>query len=441
MLIHNANILTMNDRWEIHGNSAIYIEGDLIREIGQSGELLKKYKEPAPLDARGRVVMPGLINTHMHLYSTFARGIALKDTPPVTFNEILERIWWRLDKALDKDAVRMSAFIPLIQAIRCGTTSIIDHHASPRATSGSLDIIAELFESIGVRGVLCYEVSDRDGTKAANEGIAENVRFLERCAREHPSLLCGMFGLHASFTLSAETLAHCLEASAPYGAGFHVHCAEAISDVEHTRAHFGKDVVERFATAGILGPKTIAAHCVHVTEKEIAILSKTKTNVVHNPRSNMNNAVGCSPALKMIRSGVRVGLGTDGMSACMTDELKTAFLLHKHESRDPRAGWTECPEMLFRANPSIISEIFGANIGVLEAGAKADLIILDYFPPTPMTQKNLAGHILFGLADAPVVTTIVGGKILMKDLILTEIDEEEVSRRAREVAKEVWKRF
>jgi cytosine/adenosine deaminase-related metal-dependent hydrolase len=178
-----------------------------------------------------------------------------------------------------------------------------------------------------------------------------------------------------------------------------------------------------------------------VTEEEIGILGETKTNVVHNPRSNMNNAVGCAPALKMMRAGVRVGLGTDGMSACMTDELKTALLLHKHESRDPRAGWMECPEMLFRANPRIASEIFGANIGVIEAGAKADLIILDYFPPTPMTPQNLAGHILFGLADAPVMTTIVGGKILMKDCILTEIDEEEVSRRACEVAKEVWKRF
>jgi putative selenium metabolism protein SsnA len=441
MLIHNATILTMNDRWEIQENSAIYVEGDLIREMGQSGELLQKYKEPAALDARGRVVMPGFINAHMHLYSTFARGITLKDTPPVTFNEILERLWWRLDKALDNDAVRMSAYIPLIQAIRCGTTTLIDHHASPHAITGSLDIIAELFESIGLRGALCYEVSDRDGAKAATAGIAENVRFLERCTRERPSLLSGMFGLHASFTLSDGTLAQCLEAAAPYGAGFHVHCAEAISDVEHANAHFGKGVVERFATAGILGRNTIAAHCVHVTEKEIGILGETKTNVVHNPRSNMNNAVGCAPALKMMRAGVRVGLGTDGMSACMTDELKTALLLHKHESRDPRTGWTECPEMLFRANPRIASEIFGANIGVIEAGAKADLIILDYFPPTPMTPQNLAGHILFGLADAPVVTTIVGGKILMKDCILTEIDEEEVSRRAREVAKEVWKRF
>jgi len=441
MLIHNACVLTMDEGWSIIENGAVYIKGDKIEDVGSSEELRQKYIEPEPLDAGGRILMPGFVNAHMHLYSTMARGIALRDEPPVAFNQILERLWWRLDKALDDEAVRLSAWLPLIQAIRKGTTTIIDHHASPRAIAGSLDVMAEIFEKIGLRGVLCYEVSDRDGAQAADTGIGENVRFIERCHKYPSPLLRGMFGLHASFTLSEDTLRRCAEAARSLSAGCHVHCAEAASDVEYTRKNFGKSPVERFFDAGILEEKAIAAHCVHVSERDIALLAESKTNAIHNPRSNMNNAVGCAPVLKMISSGVRVGLGTDGMNACMTDELKTAFILHKHENHDPRVGWAECPQMLFKTNPRLATQIFGSAIGVLAKGALADIILLDYFPPTPMTPQNLAGHILFGIADAPVRTTIVGGRVLMKDGVLIDADEEEISRRSREVAGEVWKRF
>lgn len=441
MLIYNACVLTMDEQWNIIEDGAVYIKGDKIEDVGSSDELRRKYIEPAPLDAGGRVLMPGFVNAHMHLYSTMARGIALREEPPVAFIEILERLWWRLDKALDDKAVRLSAWLPLIQAIRKGTTTIMDHHASPRAIAGSLDVMAEIFEKIGLRGVLCYEVSDRDGAEAADTGIGENVRFIERCHKYPSPLLRGMFGLHASFTLSEDTLRRSAEAARSLGVGCHVHCAEAASDVEYTRAHYGKSVAERFYEAGILGERAIAAHCVHVSESDISLLAETKTHAIHNPRSNMNNAVGCAPVLEMIRRGVRVGLGTDGMNSCMTDELKTAFILHKHENHDPRVGWAECPQMLFGTNPRLAGGIYGSETGVLKKGALADMIILDYFPPTPMAPQNLAGHILFGIVDAPVRTTIVGGRILMKDYVLTDIDEQEVSRRSREVAREVWKRF
>jgi len=441
MIIHHATLITMDSENRILENGAIRIQGDTIADVGTTQEILKKYFDPDRMDAKGKILMPGLINAHTHLYSTFARGMALKDTPPKDFVHILERLWWRLDKALDEEAVRLSAFFPLLQAIRCGTTTLIDHHSSPRAIEGSLDVIAHVYEQMGLRGILCYEVSDRDGHAARNKGIEENRRFLEQCEKMHPPLLCALFGLHASFTLSDETLHTCAEIGRSFNAGFHVHCAEAASDLEYAREYFGKTVVERFHNAEILGPKTITAHCVHITDKDMDLLRDTKTNVVHNPRSNMNNAVGCAPVPEMVRRGIRVCLGTDGMSANMMDELKMGVLIHKHVAADPRVGWNEMFALLFQNNARLASELFEAKIGVIEKGAMADVILLDYYPPTPLVPENLFGHILFGLADAPVDTTIVAGRILMQNKEIPGINEQDLSARAREIARKVWQRF
>lgn len=441
MLIHNALILPMNNRNEVMENGAVMIKGDAISAVGSSSTLLERFPEEVRLDAEGKVLMPGFINAHMHLYSTFARGIALKGAPPEGFKQILERLWWRLDKALDEQAVRLSAMIPLIQAIRSGTTTIIDHHSSPCAIEGSLDILADCFEKAGLRGVLCYEVSDRDGKEKSKQGINENIRFIKRCRNRTYPLVSGMFGLHASFTLSEETLERCVEAARELEVGLHVHCAEGAADLEHARVHYQKTVVERFADAGVLGRQTLAAHCVHVNTSDMDILAETGTNVVHNPRSNMNNAVGCAPVPEMTERGILVGLGTDGMSARMMDELKVAALLHKHERGDPGAFFEGGFALLFKNNPRIAGKIIGEQIGVIEQGAKADLVILDYDPPTPMTSNNLIAHIQYGLADAPVDTTIVGGKLLMRRGKLQQLDERRLAAKAREAAKKVWYRI
>jgi putative selenium metabolism protein SsnA len=441
MIIHNATVLTMNAGREILDDGAILIVGDTIKDFGSSKEILKKYKDPETLDANGKILMPGFINTHMHLYSTFARGIALKDKPPETFPQILERLWWRLDRALDEEAVSLSALIPLIQAVKSGVTTIVDHHSSPCAIMNSLDIIAGQFEKIGLRGVLCYEVSDRDGPGASQAGIGENVRFLDKCKKEKPSLLKGLFGLHASFTLSDDTLRSCIEAAQDYDTGFHVHCAEALSDIEDARRRYGKTVVERFCETGILGSRSITAHCVHVTQEDMKILRETKTNVAHNPRSNMNNAVGCAPVLEMLKRGIRVGLGTDGMNTRMTDEIRVFSLIHKHETKDSQSAFEEAYTILFKNNALIASRLFDRQIGIIEKDAAADLIMVDYFPPTPLTSENLPGHILFGIIDAPVDTTIVGGRILMQKMEIPGIDEEEISRKAKRIALKVWERF
>jgi putative selenium metabolism protein SsnA len=393
------------------------------------------------VNARGRIIMPGLINTHMHLYSTFARGMALKDEAPGNFLQILERLWWRLDRVLTLEDVYLSALVALIDCIKNGTTTIFDHHSSPGAVAGSLFRIAEAARHAGLRSCLCYEVTDRDGAKVADQSIEENRAFLEDCKQSGDSLLRGIFGLHASFTVSDKTMARCTGVAKDLDSGFHIHVAEAEADVAHCQREHGKRVVERLHDLGILGSKTIAAHCVHVNEAEIELLKESKTNVIHNPESNMANAVGSAPVLEMIGRGVRVGLGTDGYTTDIFESLKVANALQKHRTGQPGAGWTEVPAMLFAANAAMASESFGRTVGKLIPGAHADLIIVDYDPPTPLRAANIAGHILFGVSGRAVETTIIGGRVVMEDRKLLEIDEQEVMAKARVSAEKLWQRF
>lgn len=440
LLIGNGHLLTMTPENPYLEEGAILVEDSLITEIGRTDELKKRYPEAQWLDAKGMVIMPGLTNTHMHLYSTFARGMALKDAPPTNFIEILERLWWRLDKALTLEDVYYSALIPMIDCIKSGTTTIVDHHASAYSIKGSLDTIAKAAQEVGIRTCLAYEVSDRDGAQIMQEGIEENIAAIKKY-RGKEGLLSATFGLHASLTLSDATLVACKEAESEVDSGFHIHVAEGIQDVEDSLARSGKRVVERLADNGILGPKTIAAHCVHVTEKEISILKETGTMVVHNPESNMGNAVGCSPVGDMLTAGITVGLGTDGYTSDMFESLKVANLLRRHVSGDPNAGWVEVPAMIFENNPQILSKLYPHPLGQLEPGAYADIILVDYQAPTPLTSNNWFGHLLFGFNGGLVDTAIIGGKVIMQGRQLINIDETMVVEKARKLAASLWERF
>jgi len=441
LLVGNGRVITHDDRRPFFSGGAIAIIDGLITEIGPTAALRTSHPGLRFLDARGRVIMPGLINTHTHLYSAFARGITLKDAPPSNFNQILERLWWRLDKALTLDDVYWSAMVGMIDSIRNGVTTIFDHHVSPHAVAGSLFRIAEAAQQTSLRSCLCYEVSDRDGRRIAEQGIEENRAFIEHCNQSSNGRLRGLFGLHASFTLSDETLQRSRDVAASCAAGFHVHTAEALSDVDHCLREHRMRVVERWNKFGILGEQTLAAHCVHLSNREIDLLRDGGTHVVHNPQSNMANAVGYAPVSEMMRRGVRVGLGTDAFTADMFESLKAANLLAKHHSGDPRTGWCEPPQMLFRENAEIATGCFGQPIGKLVPGAVGDIILVDYDPPTPLCAGNLNGHILFGFSGRAVATTIIGGEVVMENRKLSSIDEQAVMADARAATAKLWKRF
>jgi putative selenium metabolism protein SsnA len=422
-------------------NGCVVIDGNKITEVGLTENLRKKYSDARFIDAKGKLIMPGFINTHMHYYSTFARGMANDSPPAMKFSDILKGLWWRLDKVLTLEDVYYSAAVPMIDQVKSGVTTAFDHHASAYAVKGSLFKIAEAAEHIGIRSNLCYETSDRDGEKIADEGIAENVEFIKYCNKKNDDMLKGMFGLHASMTISEKTLEKCLDAIAGLDTGFHVHCAEGIEDLEDSKEKYGKGVIERWYDAGVLSDKTIAVHCIHISEKEMDMLKEKDAIVVHNPESNMGNAVGASPVLEMFEKGILLGLGTDGYTADMTESYKVGNIIHKHVKQDSKVAWVEIPQMLFVNNKKITERFIDGEVGILKEGALADVIIVDYNPPTPINKDNINSHLLFGINGRSVDTTIINGKVIMEGRQLVDIDEERIMARSRELASAVWKRF
>jgi putative selenium metabolism protein SsnA len=443
LLITNGTLITWGEPNEIIEDGALLIRDGRIAEIGQGSALTTQYPAAETLDAGGQLIMPGNICAHTHFYGAFARGIAIPGPAMKDFPDILDRLWWRLDRALLEEDVKYSALVCLVDAIKHGTTTLIDHHASPNAIIGSLDHIADAVEMAGVRSALCYEVTDRNGADGARDGIVENVRFFRSLKRRESDLLAGTFGLHASLSLSDETLAECVAVAKSLGTGFHIHVAEHEVDEYDSLQKYGLRVVDRLGLAGILGPKSIVAHAVHVDPAELNLLRDTLTWVTHQPRSNMNNAVGAADIEGMMRLGIPVCLGNDGFSNNMWAEWKTAYLLHKLVHRDPRRANGEDIVKMAVYNNAALAKVFWPDlpIGKLEVGAAADIIFVDYHPITPLSAGNLPWHIIFGFESSMVTTTIVGGQLLMRDRELLTLDEAEITARSRELAVEVWGRF
>ena len=438
MLIINGLLATMVQDQPLILDGALRIADGTIADLGTTAQLSKAHPDEEQLDARGQLVMPAAICAHTHFYGAFARGMAIPGEPATNFPQILERLWWRLDRALTPEDVRSSALVCLVDAIKHGTTTLIDHHASPNAIEGSLDVIAGAVQEAGLRASLCYEVTDRDGPERAEAGIEENVRFA-RWVQDRP-MLAASFGLHASLTLSDKTLAECVAASET---GFHIHLAEDAADQQDSLHKCGKRVAHRLHDAGILGPNTVAAHGVHVDASEIAVLAETGTWVTHQPRSNMNNAVGVAPVETMLQSGVNVGLGNDGFSNNMLAEMKAAYLVHKLAQRDPRAMPGDRVTRLAYAENARLTRLFWPDVtlGRLSPGAAADLVFLDYHPTTPLSAGNLPWHLLFGVEASAITTTICAGKVLMRDRKLLTLDEEWITARSRELAAVLWERL
>ena len=440
-VVGNGRLITHDQTNPFFHNGAVVVEGNKVIETGETEVIRAKYSDVEFIDAEGQLIMPGMINTHHHIYSAFARGMASTGPAPKNFVDVLENVWWKVDKNLNLEEVKYSALATYIESIKNGVTTVFDHHASPMAAEGSLFAIADAAKEIGIRTCLCYEVSDRDGMEILEEGIKENTDFIKAYNTKEQNMIKGMFGMHASFTLSAESMEKCVESMKGLDAGYHVHTAEAIDDLHDCVAKYDKRVVERLNDYGILGEKTIAVHCIHVNEGEMDILKNTGTQVVHNPESNMGNAVGCSPALDLIAKGINVGLGTDGYTSDMFESMKVANIIHKHVKADPAVAWGETPQMLFENNRNIVAKYFDGNIGVLTAGAAADIIIADYNPLTPMNEGNYNSHILFGVMGRSVNTTIIDGKIVMRDRKLVTVDENEVFDRSREVSSKFWEKM
>ena len=436
LLITNGNLVTLDKNNRFIENGSIFVEGNHITDIGNFP--VDKYTADRIIDARGNLVMPGLINAHHHLYSTFARGFTPPGAPATNFEENLKKLWWKLDKALDSEDVYYSALLSIMHAARAGCTTIIDHHASPSCCDGSLDQVERAFRDVGLSGCLSYEVSDRN---QPGEGIEENERYIRKCQDSDDDQMSALFGMHALLTLSTRTLERCADIGHSLGAGFHVHAAEDEIDVTTTMKRYGRGVMDRFLDFGIPGRKTILVHGVHFKSRELDLLRSTDSMLVNNPESNMNNGLGVAPILDMLRHGVLVGVGTDGMSLHMISQARAMYLHQRTYRRDPTVAFAEACEILLHNNREICNRLFREQRGVLAKGQLADIVIPEYVPFTPLNGNTFYGHLLFGLSFARVRTTISRGKLIVEEGCLPHLDEDEIRAKCAERAPAVWSRI
>jgi putative selenium metabolism protein SsnA len=406
------------------------VEGDTI--VARGSRLAAKAGE-AVEDCRGRLVMPGFVCAHTHMYSALSRGMPGPAAAPRSFPDMLSRVWWKLDEALTEEAIYYSAMVGAVEAVRAGTTTIVDHHASPNAIPGSLDIIREAFGVVGVRGVLCYEVTDRGGVRRRDAGLAENDRFLT--ATRTDTRFRGLVGAHASFTLRDSSLAALGDLARYHRAGIHIHVAEAREDEERTARVHGTGVVGRLERHGLLNERAVLVHGVHASARDLARVTAAGAWLVHNPRSNMHNAVGHAPIETW---GERGAIGTDGWPADMLAELRFAHF-REREHLGLRRAYPAA--VLLRGGLALASEIFGLPFESLSPGSPADLVVCDYVPPTPLTAANLSGHLIAGVQPSMFRSVMAAGRWVSRDGVPVNIDVDAVYGRARQLAAALWRRM
>ena len=436
-ILANGRLITRDPALGYLKDGGVVVAGRTILDRGTTAELRTKYPTAEFLDAHGGVIMPALINAHTHIYSALARGLSIKGYNATNFYEVLDGQWWAIDRKLTLEGTRASADALMIDCIKQGVTTVFDHHASFGEIPGSLHTIAESAKKFGLRACLCYEVSDRDGEEKAIQAVQENADFITECEQEKNPMLAAMFGGHALFTISDKTFDRMVAANNGR-TGYHIHVSEGMNDVYDSLQNYGRRPVQRLHDHGILGPKTILGHCIHVNTAEIELIQNTETMVVNNPESNMGNAVGTCPVLRLSKNGILLGLGTDAYTNDMLESVKVALIAQKQNACLPNVGWREVTDMLFRNNAKIGAKYFPDELGVLKPGAAADVIVMDYKPFTPFSDANIDGHILFGMTGRQCRTTIAAGKILMRDGELVGIDEETENAHILEAACKLW---
>ena len=437
LLLGNGTVMTRWEEQPMLRDGCVAMEDGVICALGTTEELKARYPQAEFVDARGGVIMPGLINVHTHIYSGLARGLSIQGYNPTSFYEVLDGMWWNIDRHLDLDGTRASAYATILDCIRDGVTTIFDHHASYREIPGSLFAIKDVCRELGMRACLCYEVSERDGMDKCDQAIQENAEFAKWAKDENSDMIKAMFGGHALFTISDRTFEKMAAANNGM-TGYHIHVSEGMNDVYDSMERYGCRSVNRLLYNGILGEKTILGHCIHLSPAELDIIKETNTMVVNNPESNMGNAVGCSPVLQMFDKGILIGLGTDAYTHDMLESLKVLLIIQRHNSCKPNVGWNEATGMLFRNNAAMCARYFQKPLGVLKPGAAADVIVMDYKPFTPFGPENLDGHMLYGMMGRSCTHTIINGRVLYKDRQFVDIDEERINAWTLEQSKRLW---
>jgi len=399
---------------------------NILVEEGFSGKIkfideIKSVESDQIIDCKGKLVTKSFAIGHHHVYSALARGMGTPKKNPENFYEILQYVWWTLDKALDKNMIEASALATAMACAKAGSTFVIDHHASPNFIEGSQDIIAKAFDKVGVNHLLCYEITDRDGIEKAEEGIAETENYLKSNQ--------GLVGLHASFTVNNEIMKRATNLMNKYNSGIHIHVAEDLYDQRHCYDNYNKRVIERLNDYGILNSsKTILSHCLHVDENERKIIKDSKAFVVQNMESNLNNKVGYFNAKDL---GNNLMLGTDGMHSDMLQSAKAAFFVGQgFDTIDYLSAYER-----FRKVHDYIA------MNKFDGDGENNLVILDYDSPTEITQDNFLGHFIFGINSNHINDVISNGEVIVKDRKIQKVNESEILNFSKEQSLRLWKKM
>ncbi len=436
LLVKNGMIVTGDKRNTIIPNGYIIINDGKISEISE-GE--PSYTAETVIDASEGVIIPGLITAHTHLYGILLRGASLNIKQPIDFAQVLQRVWWPVDEALTIEDAYASALSAGADMLRNGSTLFADTYSGPNSIEGSLDAIAKATKEVGIRGILAFEMTERNDPQEANRGLKENFDFINSCKKD--DLVSGMVSIHASFTVGDEIVARAVEQAKQLDVPITVHTSEGLVDLYHNLETFGERTVERLDRLGVLGPKTVLGHCVHIDKNEIDLIAKRRAAVAHNPMSNMLNAVGVAPVPAMLEKGITVGLGNDGWIYDPFENMRCALTVHRLASGNPSAIG---PDEIFQ-----MATIEGAraydldrDLGSLEKRKQADIVILDTSRvPTPLTPDSVIGHLINTFGGRDVRDVVVKGKVVIRDRSLTQVSDAHVADVSRRSAEGLWSRL
>ena len=439
LLIKNGVLVTMDGKRRILEGHSVAVESGKIVEVDRTATLERKYGGAEVVDASGHIVMPGIVCSHSHLYGMLLRAAPLNIEPPSDFTQILQRVWWPMDEAMNFEDAYASALVACLEFAKSGVTTFADTYSGPNSITGVLDHIARAVEEVGIRGYVAFEATERHSAEEGARGVEENVRFAEK--QKPGSKARPLFSIHASFTVSDPLIRRVKELAMKHHTPITIHASEGLVDLHHNMENYGKRTVERLHDVGLLGPEVVLVHCVNLNEHEISLVAETKTGVAHNPMSNMLNAVGVAPILKMLERNITVGLGNDGYIFDMFENMRAAYLLHRVNSRNPNAI---DPYKVLEMATINGAALYGVQdqLGSIEAGKRADIILIKpNVLPTPLNTSSVVGHLINTVDGDDVETVIVDGKPIVKDKKLLTFDEHEAQSISQAAAAKLWDRL
>lgn len=428
ILIKDGYIITMDAQRRILERGSVAIEGDKITAVGKDVQ----ERADTVIDARGKAVLPGLINAHTHLSMTLLRGVA--DDMPLM--EWLETKIWPIEKNLTAQDSYLGALLGCLEMIKSGTTCFADQYFF-------MQDVARAVEEAGLRAMLSYGIIEMDDPKRRESELRAGEKLVKTCQGAAGGRIQTMFGPHAAYTCSPECLMQVKELAKKYKVGIHTHISETQDEVDKITKKYGKRPVEHLDSIGFLGPEVLAAHCIWLTEKEIAVIRKQGVKPVHNPVSNMKTASGVAPVPEMLAAGIPVALGTDGAASNnlldMFSEMKFAALLSKAHKLDPTALPAQVVLEMATINGAIALGLQD-KIGSLEVGKKADIVMVDMKKPHLAPLHNVISHLVYSAVGGDVDTVVVDGKVLMRERRVLTLDEVKVLEETQKAADDLLAR-